>query len=71
MWYKTLADQYLKQAHELKKHIKYLKAESESLKNFEYEQIHYRIIILYGMYLDLMHMGKYLNRKHEVIEIGK
>ncbi len=71
MWYKTLADQYLKEAGELKRHIRCLKKESANLKNFEYDQMHYRIVVLYGMYLDLMHMGKYLNRKHEVMKIGK
>lgn len=68
MYYKILARQYLKDAESLKKHIKTLKTQYVSMDDRVDEELKYRISLLYGMYLDLMHMGKYLKRKYEVMK---
>ncbi len=64
MYYKILAEQYLKDAEILKKHIKTLKVQYVDID----EESKYRFSLLYGMYLDLMHTGKYLKRKCEVMK---
>ncbi len=74
MYYETLSREYFKEAEILRKHIKILKTiktqyvKSDSRSE---EETHYRISILYAMYLDLIHTGKYLNRKCEVMKNGK
>lgn len=69
MYYKILSQRYLEEAEILKKHIKSLKTQYV-LKNedSEIDELHYRITILYEMYLDLVHVGKYLQRKYEVMQ---
>lgn len=74
MHYETLSQEYFKEAEVLKKHIKILKTfETQYVKvnNHNENEMHYRISILYSMYLDLIHTGKYLNRKCEVMKNGK
>lgn len=69
MYYKILSQRYLEEAEILKKHIKSLKTQYV-LKNeaSEIDELHYRITILYEMYLDLVRVGKYLQRKYEVMQ---
>lgn len=68
MYYKILSQRYLKEAENLKIYIKSLKTQSVlKTKVSEIDELHYRITILYEMYLDLIHVGKYLQRKHEVM----
>lgn len=68
MNYEILAQQYLKDAKILKKHIKNLKTQYVKTGDDIDEEFKYRISLLYGMYLDLMHTGKYLKRKCEVMK---
>ena len=68
MCYNVLAWQYFEEAATLKKHIKKLKIQYLDTKNGMNEEIKYRISLLYGMYLDLMHTGKYLIKKCEVMK---
>ncbi len=68
MYYKILAEQYLKDAEILKKHIKNLKTQYVKTGDDIDEEFKYRISLLYAMYLDLMHTGKYLKRKCEVMK---
>lgn len=68
MYYKNLARQYLENAEALKKYIKKLKTQCAKANGCTNEEIRYRISLLYGMYLDLMHTGKYLIRKCEVMK---
>ena len=68
MYYEILAQQYLKEAAILKKHIKKLKKQCTEINGGMSEESRYRIYLLYGMYLDLMHTGKYLTRKCEVMK---
>lgn len=68
MYYKILAWQYFEEAAALKKHIKKLKIQYLNIENGANEEIKYRISLLYGMYLDLMHTGKYLMKKCEVMK---
>ena len=67
MYYKILSQKYLEEAENLKKHIKLLKTQYV-LKNEDsnFDELHYRITVLYEMYLDLVHIGKYLQRRREV-----
>ncbi len=66
MYYKILAEQYLKNAETLKKHIKTLKTQYVNIDDETDEELKCRISLLYGMYLDLMHICKYLKWKYEV-----
>lgn len=68
MYYKFLANQYFKDAETLKRHIKTLKTQHASIDNNIDEEFKYRISLLYGMYLDLLHIGRYLKRKCEVMK---
>lgn len=68
MYYKILARQYFKDAQTLKQHIKTLKSKYVNKNDDMDEEVRYRISLLYGMYLDLMHIGKYLKRKYEVMK---
>lgn len=68
MNYEILAQQYLKDAEILKKHIKNLKTQYVKTGDDIDEEFKYRISLLYAMYLDLMHTGKYLKRKCEVMK---
>lgn len=68
MYYQNLARQYLKDAEILKKHIKKLRTQYVKIDDDADEEFKYRISLLYGMYLDLMHIGKYLIRKCEVMK---
>ncbi len=68
MYYENLAQQYSKDAENLKKHIKKLKTQYVKIDDDSDEEFKYRISLLYGMYLDLMHTEKYLNRKCEVMK---
>ncbi len=67
MYYKILSQEYLKQAEILRKHIKKLKTHYVQITDSNDEEFKNRISILYSMYLDLIHTGKYLKRKHEVM----
>ena len=74
MYYKTLSQEYFEEAEVLKNHIKTLKMfETQCVKvnSKNEDEMRYRISILYGMYLDLIHTGKYLNRKCEVMKNGE
>ena len=74
MYYETLSQEYFKEAEILKKYIKILKMlKTQCVKtdSTNEDEINYRISLLYGMYLDLIHTGQYLNRKCEVIKNGK
>ncbi len=74
MYYENLAKQYLQEALNLKKYLKNLKTQYVKLNNIKNlndikdEELSYRISILYNMYLDLVHTGKYLKRKCEVMK---
>lgn len=66
MLYKSMYDEYSKQAETLRVHIKILKTQCVKATGFEKEKIRYRISVLYPMYLDLLHTTQYLKRKCEV-----
>ncbi len=71
MYYEILSQEYFKEAEILKKHIKMLKTQCVEINSPNEDEINCRISILYSMYLDLRHTGKYLNRKCEVMKNGK
>lgn len=58
--YKDLSNLYLIQASTLNNHIKFLKKQLSKLSTSETKDIHRRISLLYPMYLDLKHTGRYL-----------
>lgn len=66
MLYKSMYEEYSKQAEILKVHIKTLKTQYVREVGFEREKFKYRISVLYPMYLDLLHTAQYLRRKCEV-----
>ncbi len=67
MYYKILSQKYLEEAENLKKHIKLLKTQYVlKSEDSNFDELHYRITVLYEMYLDLVHIGKYLQRRREV-----
>lgn len=74
MYYETLSQEYFKEAEILKEHIKILKKLKTQCVKTDSEnedEMHYRISLLYGMYLELIHTGQYLSRKCEVMKNGK
>ena len=68
MYYEVLASKYFQDADALKKHIKTLKLQHVNSDGDVDEEVKFRISLLYGMYLDLIHIGKYLKRKCEVMK---
>lgn len=71
MYYEILSQKYFEEAEILKEHIKTLKKfKTQCVKTDTQneDEMHYRISLLYGMYLDLLHIGQYLNRKCEVMK---
>ena len=71
MYYKMLSEQYLEEAEALRIYVKNLKKENSNKREKKYEENYYRISILYGMYLDLKHIGEYLHKKCEAMKDGK
>ncbi len=72
MYYEILSKEYFKEAEILREHIKILRTQyvKISVQNEE-DEMKYRIAILYTMYLDLVHTGKYLIKKCEVMRSGE
>ncbi len=68
MNYGPLSQKYFNDANILKSHIKFLKKQYPEVKADEDLQFKDRISTLYKMYLELVHTGKYLKRKQELIE---
>lgn len=68
MYYKRLAHEYLSEAKILKKHIKSIRTQYVKIGEEQNPDVNCRLRILYSMYLDLLHTGKYLKRKSEVTE---
>ncbi len=68
MYYKIWSQRYLNEAEKLKNHIKSLKTQYVLTNDVSAaDDLQYRITILYEMYLELVHTGKYLQRKYEVM----
>lgn len=67
MNYGALSEKYFNEADILKKYIKSLKTEFKCGGISEERSFKERISILYKIYLELMHTGKYLQRKQELI----
>ena len=65
MYYHNLYKQYIKDAADLKAHIKALKA-SACHCDKDTELIKWRISMLYSMYLDLKHTAEYLKIRGEI-----
>lgn len=68
MNYGPLSQEYFNEANILKNHIKFLKRQQSDTKTDEDLQFKDRISTLYKMYLELVHTGKYLKRKQELID---
>ena len=68
MNYGPLSQEYFNEARILKNHIKILKRQYLDTKTDEDLQFKDRISTLYKMYLELVHTGKYLKRKQELID---
>ena len=68
MYYEELSHEYLNQAKILKKHIKSIRTQYVKISPEESSDVNYRLRLLYSMYLDLLHTGKYLKRKSEVVK---
>lgn len=68
MNYGPLSQKYFNEANVLKNHIKFLKNQYQGIKIDEDLQFKDRISTLYKMYLGLVHTGKYLKRKQELID---
>ena len=71
MYYEELSHEYLNQAKILKNHIKSIRTQSVKISPEESSDVNYRLRLLYSMYLDLLHTGKYLKRKSEVTELWR
>lgn len=67
MNYAKLADEYSEEAKSLKGYINKIKKDYGKPISIEDGQMYYRVKILYNMYLDLNHVGKYLRKKYEVM----
>lgn len=68
MNYGPLSQKYFNEASVLKTHIKFLKSQNSGVKKGEDLQFKDRISTLYKMYLELVHTGKYLKRKQELMD---
>lgn len=68
MNYELLAEEYFSEANVLKNHIKSLKHQYCGTKNGANTIVKDRISTLYKIYLELIHTGRYLKRKQELIE---
>ena len=68
MNYGALSEKYFNEANILKKYIKNLKAEFKTKGVNEERCFKERISMLYKIYLELLHMGRYLKRKQELME---
>ena len=70
MDYKKLSEEYFNEAEVLKSYIKKLKNFANNLTNEMQDDndLFYRISIMYKMYLELKHVGEYLNRRCTIYE---
>ncbi len=68
MNYKKLADEYLQEAQRLSLHIANIKKHNKFHMCIYDRSGYYRVKKLYGMYLDLKHVGEYLINKYGGIE---
>lgn len=66
MYYKKLAQEYMREAEALRIYIKKLKKQYGRPLTPEDKDDYYRVSELYKMYLDIKHTGEYLTRKSEV-----
>ena len=60
MNYEEWSNQYSLQATKIKKHIKVLKNQLKGKNASQSKDLNYRISLLYPMYLELRHTGKFL-----------
>lgn len=67
MDYGRLADEYNQEAKRLKNYINKIKKGYGKPINLDNREMYYRIKILYGMYLELSHVGEYLSKKCGVV----
>lgn len=63
-WYST----YFEEASAIKKYIRKLKTQSNTACGHKLTNIDTRIKLLYAMYLNLIHTGKHLKIKYEVMK---
>ena len=68
MNYERLSQTYFNEANILKNHIKLLKVEYSKPEFSNNLQLKNRISILYKMYLELIHVGRYLKKKQRLIK---
>ena len=64
MKYKKLAKEYLEEAKQLNLHINKIKLNHTKHVNIRDRNFYYRIKMLYKIYLELKHMGEYLEYKY-------
>ena len=64
MYYKKLAQEYLKESKILNSHIKKIKKLYCYINDADERETYYRLKMLYSMYLDLKHVGEYLMHKY-------
>lgn len=68
MNYERLSQTYFDEANILKNHIRLLKKEYSKPEFSNNLQLKSRISILYKMYLELIHVGRYLKKKQRMIQ---
>ena len=70
MNYKQWSEQYFLQASELNHYLKKLKRQLTNKSDSDAKDLNYRISLIYPMYLEMKHTGKYLKscerRDHNV-----
>jgi hypothetical protein len=60
MNYKSLAEEYIKEAKELNSHIAEIKKQYYFTTSMADKDLDFRVKTLYSMYLELKHIGEYL-----------
>lgn len=60
MNYKDWSNQYYLQEKSLKEYIKKLRTKTRVARPSELKDLNYRISLLYSMYLEVKHTGRYL-----------
>ena len=71
MNYNDWSNQYYVQEKILKNYIKKLKTETTMASPSEFKDLNYRISLLYSMYLEVKHTGKYLKGIERRERIGE
>lgn len=71
MDYREWGAEYLEEAQRLKKRVENLRRKYAGLRSEEAILLYRRIAMLYGMYLECLHTGRYLAEKGEAYEKRK